>query len=251
MLSIGCADSSTEKKCPPSFCRDCLVKDCCLPLGLDKAEIEQLERIISRHRPLRKGEHLYRTADPMKHIYAIRAGVLKSYYLDPQGDEKISDFHLAGELVGLDAIGADFFRNNAVALDISSICSIPLAQLEELAGQLPRIRHRVLNALSRQIHYEHQHLNNFRQSAEHSLAGFLLNLSARYGKLGLSTSHFNLPMSRAEIANYLGLTGETISRLLSRFRDDGLINCQGRDIQLLNLAALRQPDAPHPLTHCG
>jgi CRP/FNR family transcriptional regulator len=83
------------------------------------------------------------------------------------------------------------------------------------------------------------------------LAGFLLNLSARYGKLGLSTTHFNLPMSRADIANYLGLTGETISRLLSRFRDEGLISCQGREIQLLNLTALRQTDQSQPLTHCA
>jgi CRP/FNR family transcriptional regulator, anaerobic regulatory protein len=249
MSSIGCDAFSNKTKYPPSFCHSCLVKNCCLPLGLDKAEVAQLERIIGRHRPLRKGEHLYRAGDPMQHIYAIRTGALKSYYLDQQGNEKISDFHLAGELVGLDAIGADYFRNNAVALDTSTICSISITQLEELAGQLPRIRHRVLNTLSRQIHYEHQHLNNFRQSAERSLASFLLNLSARYGKLGLSTNHVNLPMSRAEIANYLGLTGETISRLLSRFRDDGLINCQGREIHLLNLAALHQPDAIHLLTH--
>ena len=251
MSSLSYERQSAEKPCPSSFCRSCLARGCCLPLGLDASEIEQLESIINRHRPLRKGEYLYRAGDAMQHLYAIRTGVLKSYYLDLQGNERISDFHLTGELVGLDAIGAGNFRNNAVALDTSTICSIPLNQLEELAGQVPRIRHRLLNALSRQIHYDHQHLNNFRQSAEHSLAGFLLNLSARYGKLGLSTTHFNLPMSRAEIANYLGLTGETISRLLSRFRDEGLINCQGREIQLINLDALRRTDVLLPLTHCA
>jgi CRP/FNR family transcriptional regulator len=237
MYSSSYECQSAQKRYSSTSCRSCLVRNCCLPMGLDNRETEQLESIISHHSPLRKGEYLYRAGDPMQHIYAIRAGVVKSYYLDPQGNDKISDFHLAGGLVGLDAIGADFFRNDAVALDTSTICSIPLAQLEELAGQIPRIRHRLLNALSRQIHYEHQHLDNFRQSAECSLAGFLLNLSARYGKIGLSTSHFNLPMNRAEIANYLGLTRETVSRLLSRFRDEGLINCQGREIQLLNLPA--------------
>ncbi len=251
MSSSSYERQSAEKPCSSTFCRSCLVRGCCLPLGLDLSEIEQLEAIINRHRPLRKGEYLYRVGDSMQHLYAIRTGVLKSYYLDPQGNERISDFHLAGEIVGLDAIGADYFRNNAMALDTSTICSIPISQLEELAGLIPRIRHRLLNALSRQIHYDHQHLNNFRQSAEHSLAGFLLNLSARYGKLGLSTTHFNLPMSRADIANYLGLTGETISRLLSRFRDEGLISCQGREIQLLNLTALRQTDQSQPLTHCA
>ena len=251
MSSLGYERQSAEKLCSPIFCRGCLVRGCCLPMGLDNVEIEQLESIISRHRPLRKGEYLYRAGDAMQHLYAIRTGVLKSYYLDPQGNEQVSGFHLAGELVGLDAIGADYFRNNAVALDTSTICSIPLSPLEELAGLIPHIRQRLLNALSRQIHYDHQHLNNYRQSAERRLAGFLLNLSARYGKLGLSTSHLNLPMSRAEIANYLGLTGETISRLLSRFRDDGLISYQGREVQLLNLAALSQTDQAQPRTRCA
>ena len=242
---------SPNKFSVPMSCHNCSIKDCCLPLGLDRTEIERFESIIKRRKPLHKNDYLFRAGEPMQQLYAVRSGAVKTYCLDPEGNEQISDFHLPGELIGLDAIGAGCFRGYAVALDTTLVCTIPLQQLEELAGMHPHIRQRLLNILSRQIHYNHQHLNHSRASAEQRLAAFLLNLSARYSKCGLSATHFSLPMSRSEIANYLGLTGETISRLLSRYRQLGLIECQGREIQLLNPPALLRIDEFAHVLHCA
>lgn len=223
---------------PLISCQTCRLKCCCLPAGLDAIELTKLEGIIKRHHPLQKGEHLFRAEDPMRYLYAVRSGAMKTYYLTPEGNEQIADFHLAGEIVALDAIGKDLYRNNCVALDTTVICSISLRHLEDLISQVPRMRHRVLNVLSRKIHQEHQHHNNYRQRAEQRLAAFMLNLSARYNKVGFSANQFNLPMSRSDIANYLGLSNETVSRLLSAYKQQGLIKCDGRDLQLLNMSRL-------------
>jgi CRP/FNR family transcriptional regulator len=244
MSTYAYAHSSSRTLNAPMARHGGALGECCLSLNLPPSEREQLAGIIKPHRPLHKDEVLFRGGDPMGQIYAIRSGALKSYCLDSDGNEQITDFHLPGELLGLDAIGAECFRGYAVALSTSVVCTIALAPLEQLASRLPGLQQQLLNVLSRQIHYEHQHLNHSRASAEKRLAAFLLNLAARYNKAGLCARSFNLPMSRAEIANYLGLTGETISRLLSRYRRQGLIECRGRAIQLLNLAALQRIAAP-------
>jgi CRP/FNR family transcriptional regulator len=244
---------SAAKIIAPIACHNCPIKHCCLPLGLDRSDLEQFEHIIKQRKPLHKNEYLFRPVDPMQQLFTVLSGTLKHCYLDVEGNERISDFYLPGELVGLDSIGADHYRGYAQALDTTTVCSIPLHQLEELAGRFPHIRQRLLNLLSRQIHYSHQKLNHSRENAEQRLTAFLLDLSARYGKCGRSATRFSLPMSRGEIANYLGLTGETISRLLSRYRQQGLIELQGREIQLLNLPAqtVILSSNPLPAKHCA
>lgn len=253
MSSYSYISSSAAKTKAPISCRNCPIKHCCLPLGLDHIDIEQFEGIIKQRKPLHKNEYLFRPGDPMQQVYTVRSGALKLYFLDLEGNERISDFYLPGELIGLDAIGADYYRGYARALDTTTVCTIPLHQLEELAGRFPHIRQRLLNLLSRQIHYSHQYLNHSRENAEQRLAAFLLDLSARYSKCGRSATSYSLPMSRGEIANYLGLTGETISRLLSRYRQQGLIELQGREVQLLNLPAQAPiwTSKPLPVMHCA
>ncbi|MEX6503686.1 fumarate/nitrate reduction transcriptional regulator Fnr [Pseudomonas zhanjiangensis] len=219
-------------------CHDCPLRHFCLPARLGEEEVARLERIIRRNRPLQKGEHLFRAGEPVQQIYALRSGSLKNYLLDQDGTEQITGFVLPGELVGIDGFGRSTFPGYAMALETSMACTIPLAELEELAGAIPNLRKQLLNILGRELHEEHEHLSHTHESAEQRLALFLLNLSSRFSKRGLSALNFILPMSRGEIGNYLGLTTETISRLFTRYRQQGLIDSQGREVHLLDVKAL-------------
>lgn len=219
-------------------CHTCSLARLCLPFRLSEAETGRLDSIIKRHRPLHKHEYLIRAGDPVQHVYALRSGALKTSLLSPDGIDQIIGFHLPSELIGLDALGMAHYPSYCVALDTSMVCTIPIRQLEELAGVIPGLRTQLLQTLSRRIHEEHEYHSHTRESAEQRLAAFLLNLSCRYSRRGLSSSSFFLPMSRGDIGNYLGMTTETVSRLFSRFRDLGLIACRGHEVQLLDALAL-------------
>jgi CRP/FNR family transcriptional regulator len=176
----------------------------------------------------------------MQQVYALRSGALKTYLLDQDGNQQITGFILPGELVGLDAFGSSSFPSYAEALETSLVCTIPLAELEELAGHIPSLRKRLLVTLSRELHEEQEHYSHTRESAEQRLAVFLLNLSLRYSRRSLSATSFILSMSRGEIGNYLGLTTETVSRLFSRLRQQGLLEINGRELRLKHPTALNR-----------
>nr|WP_024308187.1 fumarate/nitrate reduction transcriptional regulator Fnr [Pseudomonas sp. P818] len=221
-------------------CQDCSLARQCLPFNLDENELGRFDGIVKRARPLHKHEYLIRAGDPVQHVYALRSGALKSYLLSPDGIEQVTGFHFPGELIGLDALGGQRHPSYAVALETSMICAIPINKLEELAGQIPGLRKQLLRTLGREIHEEHEHHGRVRESAEQRLVAFLLNLSERYSRRGLSAATFALPMSRRDIASYLGLTTETVSRLFTRFRDLNLIAGNGHEVQLQDIRALRQ-----------
>lgn len=224
----------------PGNCQSCALKRLCLPAGLQQGEIEQLDSIVKRSRPLLKGEYLFRAGEPMQQLYALRAGALKTTLLSPQGSEQITAFHLPGELIGLDALATERHPGYAVALESSQFCTLPLHELEELAGCLPNLRKQLLGLLSRELHLEQAHGSSNRESAEQRLALFLLNLSMRYSSRGLSAVNFILPMNRADLGNYLGLTIETVCRLLARYRRWGLIETRGRELRILDLHKLQR-----------
>ena len=221
-------------------CLDCAIRQHCFPVNLHGGELLQLDAIIQRNRPLQKGEHLFNAGAPLLHLFAIRSGTLKTYLLSSEGEEQITGFHLPGEVLGLDGLDHFSHPSFAVALETSMVCSIPLARLEELAGSMPRLRAELLRVMSQAIHADHQQLGLTRKAAEERLAAFLLELSQRFRARGYSAQSFILPMSRCEIANYLGLTSETVSRLLARYRERGLVEIHGREVVLKDLPRLQQ-----------
>ncbi|WP_090348316.1 fumarate/nitrate reduction transcriptional regulator Fnr [Pseudomonas oryzae] len=221
-------------------CRECKVRAHCFPLNLHDGELQQLDGIIQRARPLQRGEYLFSAGEPLRQLHAVRAGTLKTYLLSSEGEEQITGFHLPGEMLGLDGLGTNSHLSFAVALETCMVCAIPLARLEELAGSMPRLRTELLRVMSQAIHADHEQMRLTRKPAEERLAAFLLELSQRFRARGYSAHNFILPMSRCEIANYLGLTSETVSRLLTRYRDRGLVEISGREVCLRDMHRLRQ-----------
>ena len=216
----------------------------CLPFSLNGQEMDKLDEIIERKKPLHKGDYLFESGAALNAIYAVRSGSFKSYTLSEQGDEQITGFHLAGDLVGFDAISKMAHQSFSQALETSMVCEIPFDTLDELAGKLPKLRQQIMRLMSSEITYDQEMLLLLnKKSAEERLASFIYNLSERFGERGFSRKEFRFTMTRGEIGNYLGLTVETISRLLSRFQKADLIKVEGKFITILDSDALAKTAA--------
>ena len=209
-------------------------------MGLDNKDMDRLDEIIGRRRKVARGGTLFRIGDPFQSLYAIRLGHFKTYQVSRDGVEQITGFQMAGELMGMDAISSDFHHCSAIALEDSEVCEIPFASLQQLLGDMPTLLRHFHRMMSQEITREQSVmllLGNMQ--ATQRFAAFLVNLSSRYEARGYSPTTFQLRMSREEIGNYLGLTIESISRLLSRFKKDSLLRVSNREIELLDPMRLK------------
>ena len=224
-----------------SRCSSCSMRELCLPVGLNADELSELDRVVEDRVRLRKGETLYRAGDGFRALYAVRLGTFKTTVLAEDGREQVAGYHLQGDLLGLDGLGTERHGCGAVALEDSEVCPIRFESLEEVARSVPPLQHNLHQFLARKISHDHGVmllLGSMR--AEERLASFLLSLSARYRSRGYSSTAFMLRMTREEIGSYLGLKLETVSRLFSRFQDEGVLEVKGRDVRIVDLAALRK-----------
>lgn len=221
-------------------CSNCNLRELCLPLGLDEAEIARLDELVSNRRRIKRGEHLYRAGQEFDAIYAIRSGFFKTDVIIEDGREQVTGFQMAGELLGLDGISNEQHSCNAIALEDSEVCAIPFLSLEGLSREIQTLQRHFHKVMSREIVRDHgvmMLLGTMR--AEERLAAFLLNLSQRFTARGFSPAEFYLRMTREEIGSYLGLKLETVSRAFSRFQEEGLISVQQKHIRILDIPGLK------------
>jgi CRP/FNR family transcriptional regulator len=222
-------------------CQNCSLIKLCLPLGLDSSDLNSLDHIIVRRRPIPRGEHVYRAGEPFCSLYAIRSGSIKIYTLAEDGQEQIVGFYISGELVGLDALETGCHAFSACVLETTTLCEMPFDRLTELSNTLPSLNQQLCRLMSREISHEQAMLLLLgKKSAEERLASFLLNLRERLRQRGFSGKEFSLSMSRHDIANYLGLAVETVSRLFTRFQEEGLLTVRRRQISIRDVRRLRQ-----------
>ena len=232
-------------------CKNCKLHQLCLPLGLENNDMDQLDEIIKRAKPYQKGEYLFQHGDNFDALYAVRSGSVKTFSQDDNGDEQITGFYLAGEMMGLDAVHEGFHPCSALALETTSVCKIPFNHLEELSAKLPSLQHQLLRIMSKEITEDQALLILLGQkSAEERVSAYLVNMADRMDKRGFSATEFNLSMSRKDIGNYLGLTIETISRTFSHLQQDGLISTQRKHIEIVDPKRLREL-AGLPKISCG
>jgi len=228
-------------------CSNCNLRELCLPLGLSLPDIEKLEDLVATRRRIKRGESLFRAGDKFESLYAVRLGFLKSTVMSTDGREQVTGFHMAGELVGMDGISSDLHSCDTVALEDTDVCVIPYDRLEEVACSVPMLRNHFHKVMSREIVREHGVMLLLgSMHAEERLAAFLLNLSQRFEARGYSRTEFVLRMTRAEIGSFLGLKLETVSRVLSRFAHDGLIEVNQKHVLILNTEGLRAIVAGSP-----
>lgn len=225
--SILADDGDTLK-----FCTTCAFSQACLDQGMDKSALQDLHMLVEHVGPLRAGDHVFREGDAFEAIAAVRAGTVKTYSVDRDGREHVLGFHLPGEVIGLNAIDDESYPCNAVALDTVMLCRFSFPKISVLAARLPGLQRQLFRLLSRDIGSAAQLAGDW--TADERMAAFLVGLSRRLAARGFSPDRFQLTMARTDIANYLRLAPETVSRVLKRFQDDGLIQVDRRELELLD-----------------
>lgn len=218
-------------------CAQCGISNLCFTVGLTENDIQEIDNTVKKHQVLHKGDNLFYADDKFEHIYAVRSGSFKTLSLKADGTEQINGFYFSGELIGFAAIAEQRYLYSAIALETSSACAIPYENLFELAGKLPNLQRQIMNLMSQQLSPIH---NNFmHMTAEQRIIQFILGVSARMKRRGLSDTDFSLSMSRQDIANYLGLAAETVSRLFKQMQQDGWIDLHAKQITIIDSKALQ------------
>jgi CRP/FNR family transcriptional regulator len=225
-----------------SRCSGCRLARRCLPALLDAERVKQFERCVERHRMLRAGDYLFRIGDPFRSIFALQSGCLKAHVVDAEGREHVVAFHFPGEILGVEAIYPGRYVSSVIALHDSSICFLPYPALTSVALGIPGLQAQLLQMLSRDMLGNSSMAGDF--TAEERLAAFLVMVSARLRGRESQSPDLDLAMSRQDIANYLRLAPETVSRVLARFQKSRLVKADRKHITLLD------PDGLAELAAC-
>jgi len=179
------------------------------------------------------------------HVYRVEVGHICIYRMMSDGRRQVVDFAYPGDIIGLGAIGDH--ADGAQAMELTIVRAMPIATLRELAQSDPRLSAKLYEALSRELLAARELLFTVSQrTAAERLATFLLTLSRRAGRRGANPFEFVLPMTRTDIADFLGLTIETVSRTLTKLRQDGVI-----DLEQCILVSITDPEALSRLAQGG
>jgi CRP/FNR family transcriptional regulator len=222
-------------------CASCALHELCLPAGIDGEDLKRLDATIRDKRTLDRGEALYRQGEQFHALYVVRSGSLRTFVEDASGNVQVLGFHLPGEIVGVDALANDHHASQADALERSSICELPYDRLNQLLTEMPSLQRQLMRVISREVTEEHQHMVMMgRQPAQERMAIFLHSLSDRYARLHRDGSALNLSMSRYDIASYLGLAVETVSRLFTRMEEAGILAVSRKAVTILQPDLLKE-----------
>ena len=221
-------------------CASCTLRELCIPQGMSEEELKLIDTVIERKKPVHKNDYLFRAGDTNRSIYAVLSGSVKTLVDNPNGEEQIVGFHLPGELLGMDGFSGDAHTCSAVALETSSVCEFPLESLDEVCHVVPSIQYAMRRIMGREVTKDHAMLLLLgRMSAEEKLASFLISLSKRMAQRHWKPTEFNLTMPRQDIANYLGLAVETVSRLFAHLQDENIIEVNRRRVNISDMDRLK------------
>jgi len=229
----------------PSSCKTCTLRSICVVNPDALACSRQMDDLVLGYRHVKKGEALYRAGDAFSNLYAVRTGSYKKVAMLPDGREQVTGLYVSGELLGADGIATDRYASDIIALEDSSVCVMPFDLLALLSREVKAVQHNVFRMLSAELVREsHSLMRLGTMTADERVATFLLDLSRRWHARSYSPSLIVLRMTREETGSLLGLTLETVSRTLSRFQKQGLIEVQGKEVRILDFTGLNAVAQP-------
>jgi CRP/FNR family transcriptional regulator len=223
-------------------CESCDARKLCLNAWLDRELISDLEQIDLARGTYQKGRAIHKLEDHFGSIFIIQSGSVKTVKTFEDGTCHVNGFYFPGDLLGLDSIGNKRYNYDAIALETTEICKIPYARLEVLSASIPRLQQKIISLLSSKIHHTNNLLiDNRYLSADKRLLLFLKSLcernlmQTRNGKRRLY-----LPMPKSDIASYLGIRAESLSRILKTLQKQGVIRNRFKSIEIDDInAAMR------------
>jgi CRP/FNR family transcriptional regulator len=210
-----------------------------------------------QHRRFKAGQILHLPNDALDNLFLVNCGFLKSSMTDENGSELVLNFPMKGDLIGVDSIHKQHHQSATITLSDCDIILIPYATLIELTDKYVPLGHALVEIMSRELARERYLFGSQRTlTAEAKVGRFLCMMGERYAQLGYSSRRFNLRMSRNEIANYLGLAIETISRILCVFHRLGVITVNQREVVIIDADFLKgllklSPNRNKPMVEIG
>ena len=222
-------------------CLNCGLQNICFPTGLNKEEMDRLDDIVQRTAPLQKNQTLFCVGDEFHALFAIRAGVVKVFSFSDCGDEIIHGFYLPGDIVGIDALSSNQHLFNATALDATTLCTLPFNELSDLSLKIPHLNHQVLSIMSKEVVEGRLHSELLtKKNADQRIAQFIWNMAERYKQRGYHYLAFRLSILHRDVATYLGLTPETVSRILAKLHNEGIVTWKKKEVAIYNEPRLRE-----------
>jgi len=219
------------------FCSTCAFYKVCLAESMDKHALAQLHVLVEHVGPLHAGDWVFREGDRFDTIAVVRSGTVKTCQFERNGHKRVLGFYLPGEVIGFNGIYGRRYPCDALALDTVMLCRFSFPKMALLAAQLPNLQRHLFHLMSRDIGVASLFTGG--GSAHERVAAFLLDLSRRLAARGFSAQRFQLTMSRTDMANYLQLAPETVSRVLGRFKQHKWLRIQQRDVEITNMPALQ------------
>lgn len=221
------------------MCPSCEARSACFAHGADAIALQQLDQVVVRRLHLAAGDFLYRIGDSFRSLYAIRSGCLKNSTRDEKAREHVMGFHMTGDVVGVGGIEPRVYIFDVRAVEPSEVCEVPFDKLEELAHRVPALRHNITKIFGRYRNRDARTQSLRREdSPEARVAGFLLDFSRRVEAWGRDPATFRLPMSRADISSYLGLSTAAVGKAFARVAERGIVKVSRRTVKVSSFEAL-------------
>ncbi|WP_142849253.1 cyclic nucleotide-binding domain-containing protein [Telmatospirillum sp. J64-1] len=238
-------DRDKAEGCPAAQpCDHCDLGDLAFCSGLTQGDIRRLSSILGQtHLPAH--DTIFREGDPALHLYSVGAGTVKLYKLLSDGRRQITAFMFPGDFFGLPLGGG--YAYTAEAVTPVTLCRFPRRKLEGLLEEVPTLEKRLLKlTIAELASAQDQMLLLGRKTAREKVASFLIMLAERCEKRGRTGPSLPLSMSRSDIADYLGLTIETVSRVLTQFKKENIIGLPD-----LGHVVMRQPELLRQIAEGG
>jgi len=220
-------------------CNHCALDNICKPIPLCNNQalsqiLDNMEQRVSLH----QGESLFHQNDTMNSLYAVTSGTIKLLSMTNSKHEQVTGFRFPGELLGDDAIYTRKHNTTAIASIDTSVCIIPINDIDNISKLIPSFQKLLIELIGKQCHLLHTQFSAYisQTTADEKLATFILNMKERTID---DDNIFQIPMNRGDIANYLGLRNETLSRILSKFQKNEIISINGKQLKILDTNALQ------------
>ena len=245
----------TQKQNTPQFveCDNCAMQAICQPLSTDNQTLDLTSHYLNRHVPAiatkqsaqqvqTKNDVIFEQNKQLTTIFSVCSGVFKLYKNNTDGSQKVVGFRFPGELMAEDAIFLEKYNYSAIAIGESSVCEVSIEQFNACGKLAPELQQNLIKLLTKQSFEQQRNTQALigQKSSDSLLAAFLLNICQRNAKYMQSETEMDMVINRGDIANFLGIRRETLSRLLKKFQQEKFILLKGKKLQLLSPESLQK-----------
>lgn len=233
------SNNVTQLRILDFICQRCEALNLCPANILSADERKKFSSATIHNERLDCGEHLFCPGDRLHHIYIIHSGSFKTYVTNASGIAQITGLYSQGDVLGFNSIGHVIENHGAVALESAIVCKVSITEYKKIEAQYPALSWAFLKSMCRDIMLKQKMLFVLgKMNSEQKIAYFLIHISRLSGLQDSSPAVFNLFMKRSDIANYLGMAVETVSRVFTEFKNAGVISVERRKVSILDFDAL-------------